>query len=317
MSEARGTGATVVAVSAGGSVASWARHHRHVAADSLRRLLAAWFNSLLTWLVIGIALALPAMMYVLLGNVASVSGGFEGKPRVSLFLVDSAVESGEALRDEIADYAGIGEVRYISAAEALADFEQRSEFEGVLESLDQNPLPAVIVITPEAGRVEGLLERFEADPRIDNVLVDLAWVERLLLLVQLAESIVSWMALFFALGVFLITGNTIRLAIESRRTEIEVVKLVGGTDAFVRRPFLYLGFWYGVGGALAAVLLVQFSLFWLEGPIEAVLGAYGSAYAVVGLGAGGALTLFAAGVLLGVAGAWLAVNRHLSQIEPG
>ena len=95
-----------------------------------------------------------------------------------------------------------------------------------------------------------------------------------------------------------------------------MVKLVGGTDAFVRRPFLYLGFWYGVGGALAALLLVEFSLFWLQGPVEAVLGAYGSAFAVSGLGAEGVLGLLGAGVALGVAGAWLAVNRHLNQIEP-
>tara|TARA_A100001037_G_scaffold284208_1_gene290417 strand:+ start:817 stop:1770 length:954 start_codon:yes stop_codon:yes gene_type:complete len=317
MSEAKAAQATVVSVGAGGNLASWARHHRTVAVDSLRRLLASWVNSLLTWLVIGIALALPAMMYVLLGNVSSVSAGFGGKPRVTLFLVESGVSAGERLRAEIAALAEVTDVRYISAAEALDDFEQRSEFEGVLETLDENPLPAVIVVTPVADHVEALVDRFGADERIDSVLVDLAWVERLLLLVRLAESIVSWMALFFALGVFLITGNTIRLAIESRRTEIEVVKLVGGTDAFVRRPFLYLGFWYGAGGALAAVLLVELSLLWLHGPIEAVMGAYGSAFAVTGLGVPGALTLFAAGIVLGVAGAWLAVNRHLSQIEPG
>lgn len=317
MSEARAAQATVVEVSAGGGVASWARHHRTVAVDSLGRLLQAWLNSLLTWLVMGIALALPAMMYVLLANVSSVSAGFGGKPRITLFLVDSSVAAGEALRDEIEGEPAVTAARYISAADALADFEQRSEFEGVLETLEQNPLPAVIVVTPDANSVEALVARYKADTRFDSVLVDLAWVQRLLLLVDLAESIVSWMALFFAMGVFLITGNTIRLAIESRRTEIEVVKLVGGTDAFVRRPFLYLGFWYGVGGALAALLLVEFSLFWLQGPVEAVLGAYGSAFAVTGLGLMGILGLLGTGVALGVAGAWLAVNRHLSLIEPG
>ena len=317
MSEGRSAQATVVEVSAGGNLAAWVRHHRSVAADSLGRLLAAWLNSLLTWLVIGIALALPAMMYVLLGNVSSVSAGFGGKPRITLFLLDSTRAVGEAMLAEISEEPAVATARYISAADALADFEQRSEFKGVLQTLDHNPLPAVIVVTPDAGAVEPLVARYEADSRVDNVLVDLAWVQRLRLLVELAESIVSWMALFFAMGVFLITGNTIRLAIESRRTEIEVVKLVGGTDAFVRRPFLYLGFWYGIGGAVAAVLLVEISLFWLQGPIEAVLGAYGSAFAVTGLGAVGVVCLIGAGTALGVLGGWLAVNRHLSQIEPG
>ena len=141
MSEGRSAQATVVEVSAGGNLAAWVRHHRSVAADSLGRLLAAWLNSLLTWLVIGIALALPAMMYVLLGNVSSVSAGFGGKPRITLFLLDSTRAVGEAMLAEISAEPAVATARYISAADALADFEQRSEFKGVLETLEHNPLP--------------------------------------------------------------------------------------------------------------------------------------------------------------------------------
>lgn len=272
----------------------------------------------MTWLVIGVALALPALMYTLLANASTVAGGFGGKPGMTLFLDDAvAAQTGSGLATQLQDLPGVLSASYVSAEDALRDFETKTEFTGVLAALDVNPLPAAIVIRLEGHDVPKLRADFEARAEVDRVLVDLAWVDRLQKLVELAESIVTWMAVFFGLGVFLVTGNTIRLAIENRRMEIEVVKLVGGTDAFVRRPFLYLGLWYGLGGGLAATLLVWSSLSFLAAPIAAVMGAYGSNFAVQGLGLIGTAAVLGAGTLLGIAGAWLAVNRHLRLIEPG
>ncbi len=273
----------------------------------------------MTWLVIGVALALPAIFYLLLANVSDVSADWQGKPRVSVYLSHSAtVSEGRALVDQLKEMASVDSVLYISADEALQEFQARSGFGDVVTVLDENPLPAVVEIVPygDTASIRLMVANLEQNKLVDSVSVDIEWIERLYAMVTLGQRFVMALAAFLGLGVLLSIGNTIRLAIENRRAEIEVVKLVGGTDGFVRRPFLYLGFWYGAGGALTAWIMVQASLLFLAGPVNTLVRSYSDEFAVVGLGVTGSLMLITLGAGLGVLGAALAVRRHLGEIEP-
>ena len=295
-------------------------HHRLMAVDSLARLLANLLASLMTWSVIGIALAMPAWMYVVLKNAEDLSVGWEGKPRISVFLEKTVTKTeGLKLSERLQTWVAISKAVYISKEAALVEFEELSGFTEVFDSLDENPLPAVVVVQPSDARVEAaeqVFSRLVELPEVESGSLDLQWVRRLYSMLELAERSVIALGSVLALAVVLVIGNTIRLAIESRRAEIEVIKLVGGTDAFVRRPFLYTGFWFGLGGGLLALLLVELSLFWLDDPVKQLTGAYNSDFALAGLGFQPALKLLAGSALLGLGGSWLAVNRHLVSIEP-
>ncbi|XOV86132.1 MAG: permease-like cell division protein FtsX [Pseudomonadota bacterium] len=315
----RGRGAVTARTDVAGRLRAWGRNHLEVAGKSLRELLATWISSLMTWLVIGVALALPAIFFLLLANVSDISADWQGKPRVSVYLAHSAPASeSRALVEQLRTNATVDSVRFISADEALQEFQARSGFGDVVRVLDENPLPAVIEIVPgtDTAAIRLMVASLEQNALVDSVSVDIEWIERLYALVALGQRFVMALAVFLGLGVLLSIGNTIRLAIENRRAEIEVVKLVGGTDGFVRRPFLYLGFWYGAGGALTAWVMVQASLLFLAGPVNTLIRSYSGEFAVVGLGLIGSLTLMALGAGLGVLGAALAVRRHLGEIEP-
>ena len=229
----------------------------------------------MTWLVIGIAMALPAILYLLLSNVTALGGDWDGQPRISVYLKQQIDDNaGREFMRTLALEQEVLAVDYISADEALLEFQARSGLANVIASLGVNPLPAVIEITPSANQavaMKMLVLRLEGDQRVESVDLDLEWIERLLALVALGERFVTALSCFLGLGVLLSIGNTIRLAIENRRAEIEVVKLVGGTDSFVRRPFLYLGFWYGAGGAMMAWVLVEVSFLFLSGPVERLM----------------------------------------------
>ncbi len=274
----------------------------------------------MTWLVLGIALALPVFLYLLLMNVGVISDRFAGKPRISIYLQHGLGQvEAEKLMARLSRDARTETVAYISPDAALEGFQSRSGFGDVLESLDRNPLPGLIELTPQATQPAILARQvtdLEGEPGVDMVVVDLAWVERLFALVAFGERLVMALAAVLALGVLLVIGNTIRLAIESRRSEIEVVKLVGGTDGFVRRPFLYLGFWYGVGGAVIALLLVQVSLLLLDDPVQKLAQSYQDDFSLRGPGVLKGFGVVVIGAVLGVLGASLAVSKHLRTFAP-
>ena len=315
-----GAGATVTKTGLRDRLVAWLSHHQRVSLSTLAELLGNPFTSLMTWLVIGIALGLPLILYVVLQNVSSISGDWGGKPRVVLYLTQEVtLEGGQALAMEIEQRDDIEETVFVSSARALQEFQRRSGFGDVLSTLDRNPLPHVIEVVPvnpdplDLGK---LVSAWEVNMLVENVSVDLQWLERLFALLVFAERLVTALAIVLGLGVMLIMGNTIRLAVESRRQEIEVIKLVGGTDAFVRRPFLYLGFWYGLGGAVTAFFLLQTSLYFLSTPVEMLAQSYRDDFALQGPGFLGNLLLLASGSILGIIGSVLAVSRHLADIEP-
>jgi cell division transport system permease protein len=305
-----------------GRLAAWRSHHSLVATESLQRLLRQPLASLLTWLVIGIALALPASLFVVLDNVQQLAAGWDGTARVSLFLRDAVSEdAGRRLGQRLGERADVVEYTYISREAALQEFSQLSGFGDLLAQLPENPLPAVLVLQPalNAGSidaVEHMLAQLQELPEVELAQMDLQWVQRLYSLMALGKRVTLALAMLLGVGVLLVTGNTIRLAIESRRDEIRVIKMVGGTDAYVRRPFLYTGLWYGLGGSLVAGLLLAAGMLWLDGPVGLLAGLYDSLFELRGLGFIGTFWLALAGAGLGLAGAWLAVARHLGAVTP-
>ena len=301
---------------------AWLQHHRLSAAGSLQRVLDNPGSSLLTWLVIGIALALPVGLNVALDNVSQVSAGWDSPAQISLFLGDGVLSDRlRQLEEELSEREDIGHTQLISRDEALAEFRTLSGFSDILTSLKENPLPDLILVTPvatlEQAQISALRDELEDIPDVAEAVLDMEWLQRLNSLMELSRRLVLAVGGMLIMGVLLILGNTIRLAIESRRDEIVIVKLVGGSNGFVRRPFLYTGLWYGVGGGVLAVLLVSVALWFLEDPIGELVMLYESAFQLKGLGVMGALNLIILGGLLGLAGAWLAVTRHLVHIEPG
>ncbi len=301
---------------------SYRSHHRQVAIDSLKRLLRRPITTLMTTLVIAIAMALPAGLYVGLNNVEAVSQGWDGAARLSLFLKFSVDEpQAEQLRRRLQARDDIASADYISPSAALEEFRRSSGFGEVLDQLDSNPLPGLIILSPSAGhsspeQVQVLRDELAALPQADLVKLDMEWLQRLGRITELSRRLTLALAAMLAAGVLLIVGNTIKLAIENRRDEILVVKLVGGTNAFVRRPFLYMGFWYGLFGGLLAWLLLAASLIWLSGPVTALSGLYNSSFTLLGLGLVDSLIMWSCAAGLGLLGAVLVVGRELRAIEP-
>lgn len=299
---------------------AWRRHHLAMAADSLKRLLMSPFSSLMTWAVIAIALALPLGLFVFLNNAQLVSSSWDGNAQISLYLHDKLTdEQGKNFAKSLAMRPDVAETKYLSKQQALAEFKEFSGFGEALDYLDANPLPAVVILRPKQTQVssqEELITQLQALPEVEEAQLDLAWVKRLYYIMELGQRTIIALGVLLSLAVLLVIGNTLRLAIENRRQEIIVIKLIGATDAFVRRPFLYTGIWYGLGGGILAWLVLNFSLYWLEGPVKSLASAYSSDFSLIGLGLSNSILLLISSILLGWLGAWLAVGRHLSKVEP-
>jgi len=269
--------------------------------------------------VIGITLALPSGLFVMLDNLERVSAGWDRGAQASLFLKRSVTEAGaRKLAQQIRAMSAVAGVDYISREAALVEFRKQSGFGTALNALDSNPLPAVLVVrlavADDPAAVAPLMKTLAGLPGVDLAQLDIEWLQRLTALLRLAERAVAMLAVLLSLAVLLIIGNTIRLAVVNRRTEIEIIQLVGGTPGFVRRPFLYSGLLQGMLGGLLAWLLVEASLLLLSGPARELAGLYGSNFALTGLGADQGLFLTLAGALLGWIGSRLAVGWQLRQI---
>ncbi|MEQ5835787.1 cell division protein FtsX [Marinobacter sp. R17] len=301
---------------------SYLLHHRKTARDSAERLWRAPVASLMTWLVMGIALALPVGLLLLLTSLQGVSAGWESTARVTVYLDQSATTDDlDRLRAQVASRPDVTDVTVITKDEALKEFRASSGLADALDYLDENPLPHTLLLTPDESvrnqiGMQKLMVALEDLKDVARVQVDLGWLQRLNTITDLLGRGVWALGLLLAAAVILVIGNTIRLAIENRRDEILVAKLVGGTDAFVRRPFLYTGVWYGLGGGIVAFILLQVTLWWMSGPVQRLASLYRSEFELSGLSWDGTLGLLMVSVLLGWMGAWLAVKRHLEAIEP-
>lgn len=303
----------------------WSERHLQTLVASLGRLARAPFGTALTVGVIGIALALPACLELVVVNARALSGGWANALDLTVYLKPHLPEhDATQLVERIGARGDVASVRLVTAAQGLAEFRRWSGLGPALDALTDNPLPAAIVVRPRVTEGSGdpaavgvLADALRTFPGVDLVQLDTDWVRRFTAILDAFRRAVAVVALLLGLAVLLIVGNTIRLDIDARRAEIEVIKLVGGSDGFVRRPFLYGGFWYGLGGGLVGWLLVEAFVLTLAGPIGRVAAAYGSGFAITGPGLETSLALLAGGALLGWIGAFVSATRHLRAIEPG
>lgn len=299
---------------------AWLESHRASLVDSLRRLARQPIGSFFTCLVMAVALSLPMGLALLLDNVERLGVSWQRAAQISLFLqLDATDAQGQALREQIAAMDDVAEAEWISRERALEEFQQQSGLGEALKELPDNPLPGVIVVTPQQVdkiALEALRLRLAELPKVQQAQLDLLWVERLSAMLKLGDRFVFGLTLLLVLALLLVIGNTIRLHIENRRSEIEVIKLVGGTDSYVRRPFLYMGTLYGLGAGLLAWGLLAYGLGWLNDAVVRLAGLYGSDFALAGVPVADGLSLLLGALFLGYIGAWLAVARHLNELAP-
>ncbi|MDB5969278.1 MAG: Cell division protein FtsX [Hydrocarboniphaga sp.] len=297
------------------------QEHARVFFFSLGKLVNHPGSSLLTAAVIGIALALPAALHLAVNNFQRLAYTWQNDLQLSLFLKDGVDETrGRELTQQLASRDGVKSARYISREQSAAEFRELSGFGEVLDLLQHNPLPAVIVVSPDAGRsaaqVTVLAQTLSALPEVELSQMDQQWLQRLQSLLAILERVVMMAAALLGVAVLVIVGNTLRLDIEARRDEIVVMKLIGAPDGFIRRPFLYGGCWLGLLGGWFALLLLTVGLAVLQAPAHELAALYQSDFAIQGPGLATVLTIILGGVLLGLIGAWWTVTRHLAAIEP-
>ncbi|MDH3440810.1 MAG: permease-like cell division protein FtsX [Gammaproteobacteria bacterium] len=304
-----------------GRLSGWFVRHTSTAIAALGRLSRQPFASLMTILVIAVTLALPAAMHVVVKNARSISASWDNALDFSVYLnKETTIDQAERLADIVAQRADVESVSLISADDALAEFRDQSGFGEALDHLADNPLPHTLVVRPAPSNTEvsmGLLnEELGNLPEADFVQVDTEWVRRFHAILAILERAIFMGAGLLGVAILVIIGNTIRLDIQNRREEIEVTKLIGASNAFVRRPFLYSGFWYGLTGGLLALLLVWYGLYALAEPVSRLAGLYESAFDILALNVAECLLIIGSGVGLGLIGSWIAATRHMRRIEP-
>ena len=303
-------------------VRAYGSAHFDMAFESLDRLLRTPGSSFLTVSVLAIALLLPILLYVGLQNIQQLTSGWEAGNQVTMYLTqETSTEQAQKLTSQLQQRQDIASALFISKQQALDEFKELSGFGDVLNYLESNPLPNIISIVPSdkvvsIEEVKGLVADLKKIKWVDNVEMDLEWVQRLYALIEIGARTVWALSLVLGLAVLLVVGNTIRLAIESRRDEIVIIKLVGGTDSYVSRPFIYTGMWYGLAGGLIAIVGLVSIMLWLSGPAERLAQSYQSPFRIEGLSLMDYVSFLLFSVLLGLGGAFISVQRHLGQIEP-
>lgn len=296
------------------------RHHLSSGIDSWVRLGHRPVNSLLTIGVIAIALALPAVLYLGIRNLGGVGDHWDRLGHVSVYLTPgTGSDRAQALAQEWGQRHGILSVTLVSPEQARSELEEMDGFGDALAALSDNPLPWVLVLEPENPTAEALaplaaeLSRLDI---VDSAQFDQQWLERLQHLLGIARRALWVIGGLLGLAVILVVGNTIRLDIENRRREIEVTRLLGATDGFVRRPFLYGGLWYGLAGGIGAVMVVMGAAAGVAGPVADLADAYNSPFRLQSLNLWESVQLMALGAVVGWLGAWLAVSRQLARAHP-
>ncbi len=300
-------------------MSTWLRQHWQTFGMTLARLAGNPLATLLNVMVIGVALALPLGGYLLLQNLGSVTRQVTGNPQVSLFLAREAGKADiAALEARLKQIPGVRAVRFVPREQALEGLKRSENLADVIATLQVNPLPDAFVL--EAGGSAAELERLEPElkslPKIAHVQLDSAWAKRLETLVELGRTAVLILAALLASGLVAVTFNTIRLQILTQKDEIEVSKLIGATDAFIRRPFFHLGLIQGALGGLAALAIVYLCRFILNRSIQELAQLYGSDFRLGFFGFSDCVALLVFAAFLGWLGAYMSVSRHLAEIEP-
>jgi cell division transport system permease protein len=296
---------------------------RHALAQNigvLRRMFASPLAGILNILVIGIALSLPAGIYVLLQNAQGLVAQLSDTPQISLFMsMDAKADDVDKLRKQLEQHPAIARVEFVARTQALEQLKQSTGLADVIGGLNQNPLPDAFIVYPKPSAAQSLDElRIELAklPKVELAQLDSAWAYKLEAMLKFGRMVVVILASLLSLALIAITFNTIRLQILTQRDEIEVAKLIGATNGFIRRPFLYFGATQGLLGGIMAWLIITISLLLLNHQLIALSQLYASQFVLHPLSLGDSLTLLLFSMYLGWLGAWLSVARHLSQIEP-
>ena len=304
---------------------TWALRHLQVLFDTLGRMWNAPLPTLMTVTMLAIAIALPLVLHKVVDSLAGSAGQWRERPQISLFLNipaddsdldQKAVEFGRKLLQNPA----IDDIEYISPAEAIAEFKRVSGFGEALDNLPENPLPPLLVVYPEPAQEVAQLEQLAAQlaalEQVDSASFDQLWLRRLTAILNLFERGVVVLSVLMAAGVILIIGNTVRLGIASRAAEIEIIDQVGGTRAFIRRPFLYLGVLQGLFGALFACVIGNVGLYLLSKPVETLAALYESSFRVGWFGFSLMAWVALSAAFLGWLAARVTVDRRLAGLSP-
>ncbi|MCW8091939.1 permease-like cell division protein FtsX [Alteromonas sp. ASW11-130] len=296
--------------------------HLRQALNSLGELWRQPAASIMTVAVLGLSITLPSTLYILVKNTEKISAGWDQASEISLFLTpQTTAGNAQQLLARLSTWEEIDSTVYVPADEALKEFQQLSGLGDAVAYLESNPLPDVVLVRPAekfAGPAAAadLLHKLKQQREVDIGKLDIEWLERLYALLDIARELVSLIGILLFLAVVLIIGNTIRLNILNKRDEIVVMKLIGATDSFIHRPFLYTGFWYGLLGGLLAWLAVIIILWWMDSSIEAFAELYQKEFDITGLTGTALFTMLGLSVALGLIGSMIAVQRHVREIEP-
>ncbi|MCB1569307.1 MAG: permease-like cell division protein FtsX [Xanthomonadales bacterium] len=304
--------------SLGERLRAWRDLHLYSLFSSIGRMAQRPWATMLTVGVMAVALVLPLCLALLVGNLERVSGDFRESREVSLFLTTATdMPAAQELAASLRRQPDIASVVLRSPEEGLAEFRDMADFTEALAVLDENPLPAVLVVAPAEGvEPDTLTARLGALPQVDFVQHDAQWRSRLSAWLEFGRRLVWVAAALLGVGVLLTVGNTVRLDIEARSEEIRTVQLLGASDGFVRRPFLYLGAWYGLFAAILALVLAAFATGVLRQSVTSLVDNYGSSFQLQGLDVRWVLMTVIASIMLGWLGAWLATGHHLRHSLP-
>lgn len=302
-------------------ISAYFLHHLQSLVFSLGKIYQAPTTTIMTVAVIGITLSLPGGFYLFVKNIDAMSGDLRSSTQISLYLdLKLSEKQARAVDREIGEMSEVLSTRFISRDLSLEEFRQNSGFGKSIDTLSSNPLPHTIIVEPrgeaDTFAVRNLLNRLQSMPEVDIAKLDTEWLERLYTILEIARRGVIIVTLLFACAVLLIIGNTIRLDIQNRYQEIIVTKLIGATDAFIRRPFLYGGVWYGLLGGIISWLIVEIGYIAISGPLQRLNLLYQSELNLITFSFHDFIILITSSTLLGLAGSWIAVARHLNQIEP-
>lgn len=296
--------------------------HKQQALGALQELFKRPLGNILTLAVLTLALTLPSTFYLLAKNVVVVAQAWQSPTQLTLYIEQSIAEpTAERLAGELRGWSEIDTVDYISPQQGLEQFRQNAGFEQALSLLDDNPLPAVMVVKPSEAwqsdaQATALAAKLRTESAIEEVRLDSDWLQRLAAIKQLAISLAMIVSGLMLVAVFLIVGNTLRLQVLNQKDEIQVMKLVGATDQFILRPYLYTGVWYGLIGGVCAWVLTAVVTILLDNAVATLAGLYESSYRLVGLSWDETLILFMVAAFLGLGAARLSAGRHLKEIEP-
>ena len=296
------------------------RIHLKQAKSSFSELWQRPIGNILTLAVISMALAMPACLYLLGKNISEVAKDVASPSQISAYIEEGTPEPRVmVLKDEIESWEQVALVEYISPQQGLEELSQYSGFDDALSLLDDYSLPGVLVITPSVednSATKSISSKVKQQPSITDVRLDEDWLARLDAIKALAAVIVITLTLLMLGAVFLIIGNTLRFNVLARKEEIQTMKLIGATDSFILRPFLYSGMWFGVLGAVTAWVMTALITILLNGAVDELAQLYDSHFRLIGLSWDESLLLLIVGTLLGSIAARLSAQRHLKEIEP-